>query len=156
VSVSPEAAKYFQLLIDHKIPEAEKELESLRGSGRATEWTKGYLKALEGLHQLAEGTDDRYLYLAKERLEGDHLAKVQNEFSAEAQRQHHGDYDRGYFKALADFATYLAGVRSAKGESTGATAARRRPKKRVAPRGGGWQRKVPRRRRSSLVAPQRV
>ncbi len=115
-AVSPEASKYFQLMLEHKMSDAEKELEGLRQPGRATEWGKGYLKALEGLHVSERTGGEKYLYLTRERFEGEQAAELRKEFLAEAENEHHGDYDRGYFKALADFMTYLHEGKSPRAE----------------------------------------
>lgn len=95
--------KFFQAVIERRIADAERELDTIRTKIPATENAKGYLKALEGLLLTAKSTDDRYLYLSK--LEGtqSRVKSLRKEFSAHESNVLHADYDRGYFQALQGF-----------------------------------------------------
>jgi len=95
--------KFFQAVIDRRIADAEKELDSLRASTPVTEDTRGYLKACEGLLLTAKAGDDRYLYLSKIEKTQTHLKKLRKEFAAEKAKDLHTEYDKGYFRLLESF-----------------------------------------------------
>ena len=94
--------------------DAEKELDTIRQKAQNTAWYKGYVKALEGLLLTYRSNDDKYIYLPKAlatRTE-DNIKQLQKEFGEFATNQIHGEYDRGFFKALADYVTMLITVKS--------------------------------------------
>ena len=68
------------------------------------------MKALEGLLLTYRNNDDKYIYLPKalaNRSE-DSLNSLRKEFSEFASNELHGEYDRGYFKALEEYLSLLA------------------------------------------------
>jgi hypothetical protein len=95
--------------------DAEKELDIIRQKAQNTAWHKGYVKALEGLLLTYRSNDDKYIYLPKalaNRTE-DNIKQLQKEFGEFATNEIHGEYDRGYFKALGDYVTLLSSMKSA-------------------------------------------
>jgi hypothetical protein len=96
--------KFFQAIIQRRISDAEKELDSVRINIPATESAKGYLKALEGLLLTAKSNDDKYLYLSKIEMTPTKLKTLRKEFAQHRNNGLHSDYDRGYFQAVE---TYL-------------------------------------------------
>lgn len=90
-------------MIERRIADAEKELDSIRTLIPATENTKGYLKACEGLLLTAKASGDKYLYLSKIEKTQKQLRTLRREFAQQAVNQLHTDYDRGYFQLLEKF-----------------------------------------------------
>jgi|SRR6267143_401752 len=94
--------------------DAEKELDVIRQKSDNSQWSRGYVKALEGLMLSYRNNDDKYIFLPKvlaNRPE-DVINSLKKEFSEFAANELHGEYDRGYFKALDDYFTLLAGMKN--------------------------------------------
>jgi hypothetical protein len=90
--------------------DAEKELDIIRQKSDGSQWARGYVKALEGLMLTYRNNDDKYVFLPKvlgNRSE-ETISTLKKEFSEFAANELHGEYDRGYFKALDDYVTLLA------------------------------------------------
>ncbi len=95
--------------------DAEKELDGIRQKAENALWYKGYVKALEGLLLTYRTNDDKYIYLPKilaTRGE-ESINQLRKEFGEFATNEIHGEYDRGYFKALEDYVTLLSSLKSA-------------------------------------------
>src|SRR5437667_2086118 len=94
--------------------DAEKELDIIRQKSDNSQWSRGYVKALEGLMLTYRNNDDKYIFLPKilaNRTE-DAISNLKKEFSEFATNELHGEYDRGYFKALDDYFTLLANMKN--------------------------------------------
>jgi hypothetical protein len=94
-------------VIDRRIADAEKDLDSVRAAIPATENARGYLKACEGLLLTAKASNDRTLYLSRIEKTQKQLMTLRKEFAAHATNNLHTDYDRGYFQVLEDFTRKL-------------------------------------------------
>ena len=95
--------RLFQALIERRIADAEKELDTIRATLPSTEAAKGYLKALEGLLLTAKSNEDKYLYLSKIEKTPKNFKTLRREFSQQTKNALHGDFDRGYFQALESY-----------------------------------------------------
>ena len=95
--------RLFQALIERRIADAEKELDTIRATLPSTDSAKGYLKALEGLLLTAKSNEDKYLYLSKIEKTPKNLKTLRREFSQQTKNGLHGDFDRGYFQALESY-----------------------------------------------------
>ncbi len=94
--------------------DAEKELDAIRQKAENALWYKGYVKALEGLLLTYRSNDDKYIYLPKmlgTRGE-ESINQLRKEFGEFAANEIHGEYDRGYFKALEDYVTLLSSLKT--------------------------------------------
>src|SRR5256885_11882174 len=94
--------------------DAERELHVIRQKSDNSQWSRGYVKALEGLMLTYRNNDDKYIFLPKilaNRTE-DAISNLKKEFSEFATNELHGEYDRGYFKALDDYFTLLGSVKN--------------------------------------------
>lgn len=95
--------------------DAEKELDVIRQKADNAAWYKGYVKGLEGLLLTYRTNDDKYIYLPKaltNRTE-ESVNLLRKEFGEFASNEIHGEYDRGYFKALEDYVTLLSSLKPA-------------------------------------------
>jgi hypothetical protein len=94
--------------------DAEKELDTIRQKSDNSQWSRGYVKALEGLMLTYRNNDDKYIFLPKvlsNRTE-ETIGNLKKEFSEFAANELHGEYDRGYFKALDDYFTLLGSLKN--------------------------------------------
>src|SRR5438128_5822417 len=94
--------------------DAEKELDIIRQKSDNSQWSRGYVKALEGLMLSYRNNDDKYIFLPRvlaNRTE-DAIRNIKKEFSEFVANELHGEYDRGYFKALDDYFTLLASMKN--------------------------------------------
>ncbi|TMI18401.1 hypothetical protein E6H32_04880 [Candidatus Bathyarchaeota archaeon] len=94
--------------------DAEKELDIIRQKSDNSQWSRGYVKALEGLMLTYRTNDDKYIFLPRvlaTRTE-DTISNLKKEFSEFALNELHGEYDRGYFKALDDYFTLLGSMKN--------------------------------------------
>jgi hypothetical protein len=99
--------RFFEAVMERRIGDAEKELDSVRESIPATESAKGNLKACEGLLLTAKANSDKYLYLSKVENTQKQLKTLRKEFAAQAANSLHTDYDRGYFQVLESYMSKL-------------------------------------------------
>jgi hypothetical protein len=105
--------RFFQNVETRAWTDAEKELGIIREKAEDTAWFKGYLKALEGLLLTYRSNDDKYIYLPKvlsNPLE-ESINQLRKNFGEFATNEIHGEYDRGYFKALEDYVNLLSKLR---------------------------------------------
>jgi hypothetical protein len=105
-SIPTESVKRFFASVEARAwTDAEKELDSVRQDSQNTAWTKGYVKALEGLLLTYRNDDDKYIFLPKALSNGSEetVKSMKKEFNEFASNELHGEYDRGYFRALEDF-----------------------------------------------------
>jgi hypothetical protein len=94
--------------------DAEKELDIIRQKSDNSQWSRGYVKALEGLMLTYRNNDDKYIFLPRvlsNRTE-ETIGNLKKEFSEFAANELHGEYDRGYFKALDDYFTLLGSLKN--------------------------------------------
>lgn len=98
---------FFKAVIERRISDAEKELDTIRATIPGTESGRGYLKGLEGLLLTAKSNDDKYLYLAKIDMTQKKLRTLRKEFTDHGRSALHSDYDRGYFQALESYVRKL-------------------------------------------------
>lgn len=100
-----EVNKFLQQVDARAWTDAEKELDSIRQKSDGGQWSRGYVKALEGLLLTFRGNDDKYIYLPRmlETSGPEAVAELKNEFAQFSASDIHGDYDRGFFKALEDY-----------------------------------------------------
>jgi hypothetical protein len=102
--------RFFQNVESRAWTDAEKQLDSIRQETESTPWYKGYVKALEGLLLTFRTNDDKYIYLPKALVNRNEesVNKLRKDFGEFASNEIHGEYDRGYFKALEDYTSLLA------------------------------------------------
>src|SRR6266702_5093037 len=106
--------KFLEYVETRAWTDAEKELDIIRQKSDNSQWSRGYVKALEGLMLSYRNNDDKYIFLPKvlaNRPE-DAINNFKKEFSEFAANELHGEYDRGYFKALEDYFTLLANMKN--------------------------------------------
>src|SRR2546426_3563479 len=77
--------------------------------------SRGYVKALEGLLLTFRGNDDKFIYLPRIMMAStpEVLTELRNEFAQFSASDIHGDYDRGFFKALEDYLSLAPNGRQA-------------------------------------------
>jgi hypothetical protein len=105
--------RFFQNVETRAWTDAEKELSIIREKVQDTAWFKGYVKALEGLLWTYRSNDDKYIYLPRalsNPLE-ESINQLRKNFGEFATNEIHGEYDRGYFKALEDYVSLLSKLR---------------------------------------------
>ncbi|MCX8176960.1 MAG: hypothetical protein N3F10_01485 [Candidatus Bathyarchaeota archaeon] len=104
-------ARFFNLIINRQFTEAERELEAIKQKMHKTEWNRGYFEALYGmlLMRKANGSNsDTYAFLAKVDLNDKEALKAyRKEFLSHVKDKLHGDFDRGFFAAWAEFMRVL-------------------------------------------------
>ena len=110
--------KFLQLVEERGWTEAEKELDIIRQKAQNSAWSRGYVKALEGLLLTNKSSDDKYLYLPKALANrSEEIVKsLRNDFAEFASNDLHGEYDRGYFKALEEYLGLIATMKTAPGQ----------------------------------------
>jgi hypothetical protein len=106
--IKQDVQKFFQLISNKNFKEAEEALEQIKDKLEKSPENFGYLKALEGLI-LTFKSDDEKLYLKKlmETKDEKELNRLKNEFSTHVKNELHGEYDKGYFKALLEYLNFL-------------------------------------------------
>ncbi|MEM2952727.1 MAG: hypothetical protein QXM52_00375 [Candidatus Bathyarchaeia archaeon] len=115
-------ARFAQLLVNKQFAEAERELERLKQKMHKTEWNRGYFRALYGMLLIRRSnSSDAYSFFAKLDLnDKDALQAYRKEFLQHVKNRLHGDFDRGFFAAWADFTRVLSKMNIGNSESTSA------------------------------------
>ena len=100
--------RFFQLVTKRQFAEAERILERLKLKTQKTEYNKGYLRALRGMLLVQRSSSDRYAFLPTIDLNNeDQLQNNRREFLKHSKSRLHGDYDRGFFSAWANYMRVL-------------------------------------------------
>ncbi|MGC8998230.1 MAG: hypothetical protein ACP5JW_02350 [Candidatus Bathyarchaeia archaeon] len=102
--------RFFQLILNKQFAEAERELERLKQKMQKTEWNRGYFRALYGMLLVRRSNNsDSYAFFSKlDVSDKEALQNFRREFLNHVKNRLHGDFDRGFFAAWADF-TRVAG-----------------------------------------------
>ena len=90
--------------------ESERELERLKQKKmHKTEWNRGYFQALSGMYlSRKKGSDEQAFFAKLDFSDKAAIHAYRREFLAHTKNGLHGDYDRGYFSAWADFMRVIA------------------------------------------------
>ena len=97
--------RFFQLILNKQFAEAERELERLKQKMQKTEWNRGYFRALYGMLLVRRSNNsDSYAFFSKlDVSDKEALQNYRREFLNHVKNRLHGDFDRGFFSAWADF-----------------------------------------------------
>jgi len=105
--------RYFQLVVNRQFTEAKRELERIKQKMHKTEWNRGYFRALYGmlLARRSNNNNDSYAFFSKLDLNDKAaLHGYRREFLDHVRNKLHGDFDRGFFSALADCMRVLSRI----------------------------------------------
>jgi hypothetical protein len=104
--------RYFQLVVNRQFAEAKRELERIKQKMHKTEWNRGYFRALYGmLLARRSNNNDSYAFFSKLDLNDKAaLHGYRREFLDHVKNRLHGDFDRGFFSALADCMRVLSRI----------------------------------------------
>ncbi len=118
----PSVGRFLQYLGERAWTDAEKELDTIRQKSENTQWSRGYLKALEGLLLTYRNDDDKYIYLPKvlANKNDENTEALRRDFAEFSTNELHGEYDRGYFKALEDYIFLVGSLRLAQSSAQSA------------------------------------
>ena len=101
--------RFFQLLVNRRFAEAERELKRIKQKMHKTEWNRGYFRALYGMLIARKSNNDNYAFLSKLDLNDKNvLRNYRKEFRGHVKSKLHGDFDRGFFSAWAKFMRILS------------------------------------------------
>jgi len=106
-----EVERFFREIGERAWTDAEKELDSIRQESNGTDWSRGYVKALEGILLTFRSGDDKYIFLprALQNSSSENLESLKREFAEFSKSTMHGFYDRGFFRALEDYLSLSPG-----------------------------------------------
>jgi hypothetical protein len=100
--------RFFQLVTEKQLTEAERELLRIKEKIERTEWNHGYYKALQGMLVSRRTNSDNPTFLATLDLNNKRtLLDLKREFQEKVESRLYTDYDRGYFSAWADYLSVL-------------------------------------------------
>jgi len=101
--------RFFQLVTNRQFAEAERELQRLQQKIQKTEWNRGYYRALYGILLATKNNNDNYAFLSSLNLNDKNaIQHYRKEFLQHVKNRFHGDYDRGFFSAWADYMRILS------------------------------------------------
>lgn len=101
--------RFFQLLVNRRFAEAERELERIKQKMHKTEWNRGYFRGLYGMLIARKSNNDDYVFLPKLDLDDKNvLRNHRKEFQGHVKSKLDGDFDRGFFSAWAKFMLVLS------------------------------------------------
>lgn len=95
--------RFFQLLINKQLAEANRELEKIKQKMHKTEWNRGYFRALRGMLISRRSNSGQYTFFSSlDFNDGKALQNYRKEFRAHVKSKLHDDFDRGFFSAWAE------------------------------------------------------
>ena len=100
--------RFFQLVTEKQMTEAERELLRIKEKIERTEWNHGYYKALQGMLISRRTNSDNPAFLTT--LDANNkraLLDLKREFQEKVESRLYTDYDRGYFSAWTDYVSIL-------------------------------------------------
>jgi hypothetical protein len=99
-------------VVNRQFAEAKRELERIKQKMHKTEWNRGYFRALYGmLLARRSNNNDSYAFFSKLDLNDKAaLHGYRREFLEHVKNRLHGDFDRGFFSALADCMRVLSRI----------------------------------------------
>jgi len=101
--------RFFQLLVNRRFAEGERELERIKQKMHKTEWNRGYFRGLYGMLIARKSNNDNYAFLSKVDFNDKNvLRNYRKEFRGHVKSRLHGDFDRGFFSAWAKFMGVLS------------------------------------------------
>ena len=101
--------RFFQLLVNRRFAEAERELERIKQKMHKTEWNRGYFRALYGMLIARKSNNDDYAFLSKADFNDKSvLRNYRKEFQGHVKSKLDGDFDRGFFSAWGKFMRVLS------------------------------------------------
>ncbi len=103
-----EIAQFFREISDRAWTDAEKELDTIRQKSGPGDWSRGYVKALEGILLSFKSGDDKYIFVPRflQNSSPESLEGLKAEFAEFSRNEIHGSYDRGFFSALERYLTF--------------------------------------------------
>jgi len=121
---------FFQLLVNRRFAEAERELERIKPRMHKTEWNRGYFRALSGMLLSHKSNSDDYAFLSELDFSNKEiLLSYKREFLGHVRNKLHGDFDRGFFSAWADCMRVLSRMATANNpKSKDAASGKEKPK----------------------------
>ena len=100
--------RFFQLVTEKQVTEAERELLRIKEKIERTEWNHGYYRALQGMLISRRTNSDNPAFLTTLDPNNKHvLLDLKREFQEKVESRLYTDYDRGYFSAWADYVSTL-------------------------------------------------
>lgn len=101
--------RFFQLVTSRQFAEAERELKRLRESKvKKNEFDTGFFLALNGMILAQKSSDDPYAFLPNVNFKDKKkLQEYRREFTTYQKKKIHSGFDRGFFKAWADYMRVL-------------------------------------------------
>jgi hypothetical protein len=100
--------RFFQLVTEKQLTEAERELLRIKEKIERTEWNHGYYKALQGMLISRRTNSDNPAFLTTLDVNNKRaLLDLKREFQGKVESRLYTDYDRGYFSAWADYVSIL-------------------------------------------------
>jgi hypothetical protein len=103
-------------VVNRQFAEAKRELERIKQKMHKTEWNRGYFRALYGmlLARRSNNNDSSAFFSKLDLNDKAALHGYRREFLEHVKNRLHGDFDRGFFSALADCMRVLSRIDVAK------------------------------------------
>ena len=100
--------RFFQLINNHKLTEAQRQLQRIKQQMPNKEWDHGYYKALQGILLTRKTNGNQHAFLSNFN-PNDKAAVEQhrNEFSKRVKSRFYDNFDRGFFSAWTDYTQLL-------------------------------------------------
>lgn len=100
--------RFFQLVTEKQVTEAERELLRIKEKIERTEWNHGYYRALQGMLISRRTNSDNPAFLTTLDTNNKRaLLDLKKEFQEKVENRLYTDYDRGYFSAWEDYVSTL-------------------------------------------------
>ena len=92
---------FFKLVTKRRITAAKAVLNKMAQQSEPSLWRLGYINALEGMVVATEASRDLDVFINRVRVENS--TGVMKKFIQQSNNYLHGEFDRGYFSAWADY-----------------------------------------------------
>lgn len=100
----------FQLIMDRRLSEAERNVDEVAvklEEGGRDEFKRGFIKALKGIILMYRSNEQETFIRALDPNNIDSLRRYLEEFLRNSRDMLYGEYDRGYFLALANYIRFI-------------------------------------------------
>ncbi|MFH1328176.1 MAG: hypothetical protein ABIH76_04960 [Candidatus Bathyarchaeota archaeon] len=100
-------SKFFELTLNRDFAEAERFLTQAREQGTSSDWSKGYILALEGFLIAYRGKNDGTTFINRVELDKENVSKLEEDFRNRARNPVELEYDKGFFAAWSDLMRFV-------------------------------------------------
>ncbi|MFQ5762512.1 MAG: hypothetical protein ACE5PO_05720 [Candidatus Bathyarchaeia archaeon] len=99
--------QFMRLTLSRNFAEAERVLDKIKHAVSASDWSKGYCHALDGMLTAYRTRDERYTVINRLEPDREKIKQLEETYYGKSRNLIEANFDRGFFAAWADLARLL-------------------------------------------------